>query len=167
MARGMGLPHLPHPHGGHPLAGHPGVNGAPHLPTHHALTSSAGAVIGRPTSTPSTGSTNNAFNGKSWTHWRISGNRRPPKTRKQEWPPFEANTHARRATIYLLYVVVVVQFLGIQAAFFLLEVIMSILTCPPEAKARQKIDRNRELFIFYLHEKILLKNKIQSELGIT
>ena len=82
MARGMGLPHLPHPHGGHPLAGHPGVNGAPHLPTHHALTSSAGAVIGRPTSTPSTGSTNNAFNGKSWTHWRISGNRRPPKTRK-------------------------------------------------------------------------------------
>jgi len=63
MARGMGLPHLPHPHGGHPLAGHPGVNGAPHLPTHHALTSSAGAVIGRPTSTPSTGSTNNAFNG--------------------------------------------------------------------------------------------------------
>ena len=122
MARGMGLPHLPHPHGGHPLAGHPGVNGAPHLPTHHALTSSAGAVIGRPTSTPSTGSTNNAFNGKSWTHWRISGNRRPPKTRKQEWPPFEANTHARRATIYLLllllYVVVVVQFLGIQAACF-------------------------------------------------
>ena len=82
MARGMGLPHLPHPHGGHPLAGHPGVNGAPHLPPHHhALTSSAGAVIGRPTSTPSTG-TNNAFNGKSWTHWRISGNRRPPKTRK-------------------------------------------------------------------------------------
>ena len=61
MARGMGLPPLP-PHG-HPLAGHPGVNGAPHLPgPHHVLTSSASGVIGRPTSTPSTGT--NAFNGK-------------------------------------------------------------------------------------------------------
>ena len=62
MARGMGLPPLP-PHG-HPLAGHPGVNGAPHLASpHHVLTSQAGGVIGRPTSTPSTGT--NAFNGKS------------------------------------------------------------------------------------------------------
>lgn len=61
MARGMGLPPLP-PHG-HPLAGHPGVNGAPHLAgPHHVLTSSASGVIGRPTSTPSTGT--NAFNGK-------------------------------------------------------------------------------------------------------
>jgi len=60
MARGMGLPPLP-PHG-HPLAGHPGVNGAPHLAgPHHVLTSSASGVIGRPTSTPSTGT--NAFNG--------------------------------------------------------------------------------------------------------
>merc|ERR1711981_1133904 len=50
--------------GSHPLAGHPGVNGAPHLPPHHALTNTAGSVIGRPTSTPSTG-TNNAFNGDS------------------------------------------------------------------------------------------------------
>lgn len=65
MARGMGLPPLPHPHG-HPLAGHPGVNGggAPHLAPHHVLTSSASSgVIGRPTSTPSTGTS--AFNGKS------------------------------------------------------------------------------------------------------
>ena len=62
MARGMGLPHLPHPHG-HPLAGHPGVNGAPHpLTPHHVLTSNAGGVIGRPPSTPNTGT--NAFNGK-------------------------------------------------------------------------------------------------------
>ena len=68
MARGMGLPPLPHPHGGHPLAGHPGVNGAAHLTPHHVLSSSSGGggVIGRPTSTPSTGTS--AFNGKcaSW-----------------------------------------------------------------------------------------------------
>ena len=65
MARGMGLPPLPHPHGGHPLAGHPGVNGAAHLTPHHVLSSSSGGggVIGRPTSTPSTGTS--AFNGKS------------------------------------------------------------------------------------------------------
>ena len=63
MARGMGLPPLPHPHGGHPLAGHPaGLNGAPHMTPHHVLTSNAGGVIGRPTSTPSTGTS--AFNGK-------------------------------------------------------------------------------------------------------
>jgi len=64
MARGMGLPPLPHPHGGHPLAGHPaGLNGAPHMTPHHVLTSNAGGVIGRPTSTPSTGTS--AFNGNS------------------------------------------------------------------------------------------------------
>ena len=63
MARGMGLPPLPHPHGGHPLAGHPaGLNGAPHMTPHHVMTSNAGGVIGRPTSTPSTGTS--AFNGK-------------------------------------------------------------------------------------------------------
>ena len=73
MARGMGLPHLPHHPGGHPLAGHPGVNGAPHLTPHPALTTAAGAVIGRPTSTPST---TNAFNGKSKPHWFMSGYRR-------------------------------------------------------------------------------------------
>ena len=64
MARGMGLPPLPHGPHGHPLAGHPaGLNGAPHLTPHHVLTSSASGVIGRPTSTPSTGTS--AFNGKS------------------------------------------------------------------------------------------------------
>ena len=63
MARGMGLPPpLPHPHG-HPLAGHPGVNGAPHLAPHHVLTGNAAGVMGRPPSTPTTGT--NAFNGKS------------------------------------------------------------------------------------------------------
>merc|ERR1712223_145786 len=62
MARGMGLPPLPHGPHGHPLAGHPaGLNGAPHLTPHHVLTSSASGVIGRPTSTPSTGTS--AFNG--------------------------------------------------------------------------------------------------------
>jgi hypothetical protein len=62
MARGMGLNTLPHPHA-HPLAGHPGVNGAPHLAPHHMLSSStASGVIGRPTSTPSTGTS--AFNGE-------------------------------------------------------------------------------------------------------
>ena len=61
MAKGFGMPTLPHPHG-LPL-GHPGVNGGPHLTPHHLLTSSASGVIGRPTSTPSTGTS--AFNGKS------------------------------------------------------------------------------------------------------
>jgi len=62
MARGMGLPPLPHGPHGHPLAGHPqGLNGAPHLTPHHVLTNNAGGVIGRPTSTPSTGTS--AFNG--------------------------------------------------------------------------------------------------------
>ena len=82
MARGMGLPPLP-PHG-HPLAGHPGVNGAPHLAgPHHVLTSSASGVIGRPTSTPSTGT--NAFNGKLY-FLLLS--------------KFEAITHARGQKVY-------------------------------------------------------------------
>ena len=78
----MGLPPLP-PHG-HPLAGHPGVNGAPHLAgPHHVLTSSASGVIGRPTSTPSTGT--NAFNGKLY-FLLLS--------------KFEAITHARGQKVY-------------------------------------------------------------------